>query len=93
MRTFRRYSLLFSLVLPAMALFLFFQRSSAQSPVFTDYRSQSPGRKHHITLKDLPPPYATPSADSASACGRASGERMAQGAGGIFSAALCHRLA
>jgi glucose/arabinose dehydrogenase len=33
---------------------------------FSDYRSQSPGTMHHITLQDLPKPYATPSADASS---------------------------
>jgi len=38
-------------------------RAAAQTPsVFSDYRSQAPGRAHHITLQDLPQPYATPSA-------------------------------
>jgi glucose/arabinose dehydrogenase len=32
---------------------------------FTDYRSQWPGRTHRIALHDLPPPYATHSADEA----------------------------
>ena len=34
------------------------------SAVFSDYRSESPGHWHHITLLDLPLPYATPSADA-----------------------------
>ena len=36
------------------------------SSVFTDFRTQSPGRTHHITLQDLPQPYATRSADTPS---------------------------
>jgi glucose/arabinose dehydrogenase len=32
-------------------------------PAFVDYRSQWPGRTHQIDLRDLPAPYATPSAD------------------------------
>ena len=32
--------------------------------VFSDYRSQSPGRVHHIRVADLPDPYATPSVDN-----------------------------
>lgn len=32
--------------------------------VFTDYRSESPGRRHRITPLDLPVPYATPSANA-----------------------------
>jgi glucose/arabinose dehydrogenase len=32
------------------------------SPVFSDFRSETPGHWHHITPLDLPPPYATPSA-------------------------------
>ncbi len=39
---------------------------SAQVTVFSDFRSQSPGRSHHITLRDLPQPFATPSADAPS---------------------------
>ena len=31
--------------------------------VFTDYRGQKPGMVHKITPADLPPPYATKSAD------------------------------
>jgi glucose/arabinose dehydrogenase len=31
---------------------------------FSDYRSESPGHSHHITLLDLPLPYTTPSADA-----------------------------
>jgi glucose/arabinose dehydrogenase len=36
---------------------------AADSPAFSDYRSQSPGRSHQIGLHDLPQPYATPSAN------------------------------
>jgi glucose/arabinose dehydrogenase len=58
-------------LLAIISLFLYFntQDSSAtsqSSPVFSDFRSQSPGREHHITLRDLPPPFATPSADTPS---------------------------
>lgn len=35
---------------------------AAGSSVFTDFRGEAPGRVHHITVKDLPPPYATKSA-------------------------------
>ena len=35
---------------------------AAPAPAFSDYRSETPGHWHHITLLDLPPPYATPSA-------------------------------
>jgi glucose/arabinose dehydrogenase len=41
-------------------------RTSAQSSVFSDTRAQAPGRSHHITLQDLPQPYATDSADTPS---------------------------
>ncbi len=42
-------------------------RADAQSSsVFSDYRSQSPGRVHRITVQDLPRPYATPSASAQS---------------------------
>ena len=37
---------------------------AADSSVFSDYRSQSPGRSHQIGLQDLPQPYATSAADS-----------------------------
>ena len=56
-------------LLPALLLLLnvHASRAAAQaSSVFSDYRSQSPGRSHHITLRDLPPPYATASADLSS---------------------------
>ena len=33
-------------------------------PVFSDYRSDKPGRVHRITLKDLPAPYATKSVNN-----------------------------
>lgn len=36
------------------------------SSAFSDYRSESPGHVHHIRLRDLPPPYATPSVDAGS---------------------------
>jgi len=34
------------------------------TPPFTDYRYESPGTVRHITLKDLPQPYATESASN-----------------------------
>lgn len=34
------------------------------TPPFTDYRYEHPGKFRHITLKDLPAPYKTPSADN-----------------------------
>jgi glucose/arabinose dehydrogenase len=39
-------------------------RAADDSPAFSDYRSQSPGRSHSIGLRDLPPPYATPSSEA-----------------------------
>ena len=39
-------------------------RAADDSPAFSDYRSQSPGRSHQIGLQDLPAPYATESADA-----------------------------
>ena len=36
----------------------------APTPPFTDYRFESPGTSRKITLNDLPPPYATESAES-----------------------------
>ena len=33
-------------------------------PPFTDFRFEKPGELHHITLADLPQPYATPAADA-----------------------------
>ena len=53
-------------LLPRFCCFLIRHDSRAAAPassVFSDYRSQSPGQSHHITLQDLPQPYATPSAD------------------------------
>ncbi len=55
-------------LLALVCLFLYVHeregRVAAQSSsAFSDYRSESPGRVHHITVRDLPPPYATPSAD------------------------------
>jgi glucose/arabinose dehydrogenase len=38
------------------------QRSQVSSGVFSDYRSQRPGASHHLTLGDLPKPFATQSA-------------------------------
>ena len=35
-----------------------------RSSVFTDYRSQTPGKVHRITPQDLPPPYATGSSNN-----------------------------
>jgi glucose/arabinose dehydrogenase len=42
-------------------------KSTAPPPKapFTDYRFEKPGAVHHITVKDLPPPFATPSASGA----------------------------
>lgn len=37
---------------------------AAEGPVFVDYRGQRPGLSHTITVHDLPPPNATPSADN-----------------------------
>lgn len=34
------------------------------APPFSDYRTQSPGARHKITVSDLPAPYATRSADN-----------------------------
>jgi len=47
--------------LPAAAVAV---KSSAPppKPPFTDYRLEQPGTVHHITLQDLPEPYATESA-------------------------------
>lgn len=36
--------------------------ASASSNAFTDFRGQSPGKSHRISIADLPAPYATPSA-------------------------------
>ena len=33
-------------------------------PPFTDFRYEQPGKVRKITVKDLPPPFATPSADN-----------------------------
>ncbi len=33
-------------------------------PPFTDFRFEKPGKMHHITLKDLPQPYATAAAEN-----------------------------
>jgi glucose/arabinose dehydrogenase len=61
------FPLLALAVLAMISLFLTLHgRASAQSNGFSDFRSQSPGTVHHITLKDLPKPYATPSADTPS---------------------------
>ncbi len=38
--------------------------SSAPTSPFTDYRAEKPGVVHHITVADLPPPYATKSAEN-----------------------------
>ena len=56
-------------LLSVFFLFFYSHDSRAAQPAssaFSDYRSQSPGQSHHITLHDLPQPYATPSADMAS---------------------------
>jgi hypothetical protein len=34
------------------------------APTFTDYHGESPGTTHHITVADLPAPYATESVDA-----------------------------
>jgi glucose/arabinose dehydrogenase len=57
------------LALVCLLLYLYARNGSASaqaSSAFSDYRSQSAGRVHHITLQDLPQPYATPSADAGS---------------------------
>jgi glucose/arabinose dehydrogenase len=41
-------------------------QSSPASSVFSDHHTQTPGRSHHITVQDLPQPYATNSADTPS---------------------------
>ena len=38
--------------------------AAADSSVFTDYRTQKPGVMHRITVADLPPPFASRSADN-----------------------------
>lgn len=37
-------------------------QKAADQSVFTDFRGETPGRVHHITVADLPKPYATKSA-------------------------------
>jgi glucose/arabinose dehydrogenase/cytochrome c553 len=37
-------------------------KAPAPTPPFTDYRFEAPGKTRKITLKDLPEPFATPSA-------------------------------
>lgn len=34
-----------------------------EGSVWTDYRTQAPGKLHHITVADLPKPFASPSVD------------------------------
>jgi glucose/arabinose dehydrogenase len=48
----------------ALLGFTLLVRASEPSGVFSDFRSQSPGTVHHITVRDLPRPYATTSADN-----------------------------
>src|SRR5689334_8901030 len=43
----------------------FAQNSNAGGP-FVSYDQQQPGRTHHITVADLPAPYASPSVDNGS---------------------------
>jgi glucose/arabinose dehydrogenase len=38
-------------------------KGAAPTPPFTDFRYEKPGTMHKITVKDLPKPYATPSAE------------------------------
>jgi glucose/arabinose dehydrogenase len=38
-------------------------KTAQSSGAFSDYRSEIPGSSHHITVRDLPQPYATPLAD------------------------------
>src|SRR6266702_877053 len=58
-------------LLACISLFVFLRtrdhEATAQaSSAFSGFRSQSPGRVHHITLQDLPKPFATSSADTPS---------------------------
>jgi glucose/arabinose dehydrogenase len=39
-------------------------KASPPTPPFTDFRYEKPGAVHKITVKDLPPPYATQSAEN-----------------------------
>lgn len=41
-------------------------QSESKAVVYTGYAGQAPGRMHHITVNDLPEPYATKSVDSGS---------------------------
>jgi len=58
------------LLFPTIALALLWGAAGAQSladappahPPFSDFRTQAPGRVHHITVDDLPAPYASPAA-------------------------------
>src|SRR6266568_519294 len=71
-RTSQRTLLLLTIsLLACVSLFVFLRMrdhaSTAQaSSAFSDYRTQSPGRVHRITLQDLPKPFATSSADTPS---------------------------
>ncbi len=61
-----RWYYLTLILLAAVSLWLYSRenRASAQGlSVFSGYPLQSPGQMHHIPLRDLPQPYATPSAD------------------------------
>ena len=69
MRKVAKYFVLASLFIVVggfVALYLHLQADSSaeaqSSSPFSDYRAQAPGRTHHITLQDLPQPYATSSA-------------------------------
>lgn len=46
----------------ALSILAFTQ--SNNTVIFTDYRGEKPGVIHRITVKDLPPPDATPSVDN-----------------------------
>jgi len=54
------------LILPAIFLLACYRTASSDNtaPPFSDYRTQSAGTWHKITVADLPPPYATPSVDN-----------------------------
>jgi glucose/arabinose dehydrogenase len=53
-------------VLGVLAFFSSPHRPSADNPPFVGYKQEEPGRVHHITVADLPAPYATPSVDNGS---------------------------
>jgi glucose/arabinose dehydrogenase len=67
----RTLPLIIVALLACFSLFLYLRMhdhaSTAQaSSAFSDYRTQSPGSVHRITLQDLPKPFATGSADTPS---------------------------